>query len=68
MKGSAAMLGATSVARSCAELIQNARHGSLDDGAAILGRLDGNVAAIRQTLAPRVPFDAVTKAPAGSSE
>jgi HPt (histidine-containing phosphotransfer) domain-containing protein len=60
MKGSAAMLGATSVARSCAELIQNARHGSLDEGEAILGRLEANVAALQQTLAPRGPYDAAT--------
>jgi CheY-like chemotaxis protein len=53
MKGSAAMLGATSVARSCAELIQSARLGSLNDGTAMLDRLESNVAALQQTLAPR---------------
>jgi signal transduction histidine kinase/DNA-binding response OmpR family regulator len=53
LKGSAAMLGASSVARSSAELIHNARHGSFDRGGAIVSQLEEEVAAIRRTLAPR---------------
>ena len=68
LKGSAAMLGATSVARSCAELIQSARHGSLDGGADIVTRLEEHVAAIQQTLAPRAAYDAVPKSSSGSGE
>jgi HPt (histidine-containing phosphotransfer) domain-containing protein len=54
MKGSAAMLGASSVARSCAELIHNARQGSFDRGAAIVSQLDDEVAAIQRSLSPRL--------------
>jgi HPt (histidine-containing phosphotransfer) domain-containing protein len=59
LKGSAAMLGATSVARSCAELIQSARHRSLDGATEILAGLEGQVAAIEQTLTPRPTNDAI---------
>jgi HPt (histidine-containing phosphotransfer) domain-containing protein len=54
MKGSAAMLGASSIARSCAELIHNARQGSFDGGAAIVSQLDDEVAAIQRSLSPRL--------------
>ena len=53
MKGSAAMLGASSVARSCAELIHNARHRSFDGGAAIVSQLEDEVAAIQRSISPR---------------
>ena len=53
MKGSAAMLGASSVARSAAQLIDNARHGSFDRGEAIVSQLEEEVAAIRRSLSPR---------------
>jgi signal transduction histidine kinase/CheY-like chemotaxis protein/HPt (histidine-containing phosphotransfer) domain-containing protein len=53
MKGSAAMLGASSVARTCAELIHNARHRSCDGGADIVTRLEQEVAAIQRSLSPR---------------
>jgi signal transduction histidine kinase/DNA-binding response OmpR family regulator len=53
MKGSAAMLGASSVARSCAELIHNARHRSFEGGGAIVTRLEHEVAAIQRSLSPR---------------
>jgi signal transduction histidine kinase/DNA-binding NarL/FixJ family response regulator/HPt (histidine-containing phosphotransfer) domain-containing protein len=54
MKGSAAMLGASSVARICAELIHNARQGSFNGGAAIVSQLDDEVAAIQRSLSPRL--------------
>jgi len=54
MKGSAAMLGASSVARSCAELIHNARQGSFDGGATIVAQLEDEVAAIQRSLSPRL--------------
>jgi signal transduction histidine kinase/HPt (histidine-containing phosphotransfer) domain-containing protein len=54
MKGSAAMLGASSVARSCAELIHNARQGSFDRDAAIVSQLEDEVAAIQRSLSPRL--------------
>jgi signal transduction histidine kinase/HPt (histidine-containing phosphotransfer) domain-containing protein len=53
MKGSAAMLGASSVARRCAELIHNARHRSFDGGAAIVSQLEDEVAAIQRSISPR---------------
>jgi HPt (histidine-containing phosphotransfer) domain-containing protein len=55
LKGSAAMLGAVSVARNCAELILSARHGLYDDGAVIVGRIESNIAAIQRTLPPAAP-------------
>ena len=54
MKGSAAMLGASSIARTCAELIHNARQGSFDGGAALVSQLDDEVAAIQRSLSPRL--------------
>jgi len=54
MKGSAAMLGASSIARTCAELIHNARQGSFDRGATIVSQLEREVAAIQRTLSPRL--------------
>jgi hypothetical protein len=47
------MLGASSVARTCAELIHNARHRSCDGGAEIVSRLEDEVAAIQRSLSPR---------------
>lgn len=52
IKGSAAMLGAVSVARNCAELILSARHGLFDDGGDIMARLEANVAAIQRSITP----------------
>ena len=63
MKGSAAMLGASSVARSCAELIHNARHRSFDGSAAIVSQLEGEVAAIQRSLSPRSAHATQTSAP-----
>lgn len=68
LKGSAAMLGATSVARSCAELIHSARHGTLDDGAALVSTLEGQIAAIQRTLPPRGPGEGRPKLSTGSME
>ena len=62
MKGSAAMLGASSVARSCAELIHNARQGSFDGGAAIVSQLEDEVAAIQRSLSPRLAHVTQTSA------
>jgi CheY-like chemotaxis protein/HPt (histidine-containing phosphotransfer) domain-containing protein len=68
LKGSAAMLGAVSVARSCAELIHSARQGTFDDGSAIVGRIETSVAAIRGTLTPPVPHDSVSRISPGPIE
>jgi CheY-like chemotaxis protein len=69
LKGSAAMLGAVSVARNCAELILSARHGLYDDGAVIVGRLESNIAAIQRTLRPLTPPpESATKLSPGSPE
>jgi hypothetical protein len=67
MKGSAAMLGASSVARSCAELIHNARQGSFDGGPGIVSQLEEEVAAIRRSLLPR-PAHATPETAHGSRE
>jgi CheY-like chemotaxis protein len=56
LKGNAAMLGATSVARSCAELIQSARNGALDGGIGVVGRIEQQIASIQQALAPRPAY------------
>lgn len=62
LKGSAAMLGAVSVARNCAELILSARHGLFDDGGDIVGRLDANIAAIQRSITPVPPITLESRA------
>jgi CheY-like chemotaxis protein len=52
LKGSAAMVGAASVAGSCGDLIHCVRQGKLDDAAGILEALQAHVAAIGRTLVP----------------
>ena len=50
LQGSAAMVGAASVARSCAELVSAARSESFDRCEALVADLDAGVEAIRRVV------------------
>ena len=50
LQGSASMVGAASVARSCAELVKAVRSGSFDRCEALIAELDAGVEAIRRVV------------------
>src|SRR5688572_19211056 len=50
LQGSLAVVGAESVARCCADLVKGARHGSMDDAAPLVEKLQSDIDAIRKAL------------------
>src|SRR5712691_6442763 len=51
LQGSAAMVGAESIAQACAELARTARHGSLDHIGPFVAEIEAGVEAIRRAIA-----------------
>jgi CheY-like chemotaxis protein len=63
LKGSAAMIGATSVADSCTGVIEAVQSGASGDFAAMLARIDIEMAALQATSVPSVAFEAGSALP-----
>ena len=68
LKGSAAMVGATSVADSCSGVIDAVQSGGVEDVAGLLARVDSEMAALQATTVPSTTFETGSAPSAGPTE
>jgi CheY-like chemotaxis protein len=68
LKGSAAMIGAASVAESCSGVIDAVQNGACEDVAGMLARIDIEMAALQPTTVPSAAFEAGSALSAGPAE